>query len=192
VAHSRGMSRPFLKIDVAKKDQRELRKLLKGDVQPVRVVLRATGAVAIGGRQQCTADRQEVIPLTPQAIRRLGHRYEQNGLDGASMRSKGRWGRGARHHAERASYRDGVQRSSGGSYPVDGAAGSRRSLKADVGRETIRILLLHHDLKPWHYLLPQRRIPAGTSNFYGAALPLTRTPSQPWDGVLCTLWVQFT
>jgi hypothetical protein len=35
------MARPALNIDVAKKDQEELRGLLKGRVQQVRVVLRA-------------------------------------------------------------------------------------------------------------------------------------------------------
>ena len=35
------MARPALNIDVTKKDQQELRKLLKGGVQQVRVVLRA-------------------------------------------------------------------------------------------------------------------------------------------------------
>jgi putative transposase len=35
------MGRPALKIDITSKDQRELRKLVKGGVQQVRVVLRA-------------------------------------------------------------------------------------------------------------------------------------------------------
>ena len=35
------MGRPALNIDIAKKDQEQLRSLLKGGVQQVRVVLRA-------------------------------------------------------------------------------------------------------------------------------------------------------
>ena len=38
------MGRPSLKIDVATKDQQELRTLLKGGVQQVRVILRALAA----------------------------------------------------------------------------------------------------------------------------------------------------
>ena len=41
MAHTQGMGRPPLNIDIAKKDQLELRSLLKGGIQQVRVVLRA-------------------------------------------------------------------------------------------------------------------------------------------------------
>jgi transposase len=76
------MVRPPLKIDVAKKDQQELRKLLKGGVQQVRVILRALALLQLA-EETSAPQIARVISLTPQAIRRLGHRYEQNGLDGA-------------------------------------------------------------------------------------------------------------
>jgi hypothetical protein len=41
------MGRPPLNIDVAKKDQHELRTLLKGGVQQVRVVLRALALLQV-------------------------------------------------------------------------------------------------------------------------------------------------
>ena len=76
------MGRPPLNIDVAKKDQQELRTLLKGGVQQVRVVLRALALLQLA--EDASAPQiAKVIPLTPQAIRRLGHRYQQVGLDGA-------------------------------------------------------------------------------------------------------------
>src|ERR1051325_9071717 len=76
------MGRPALRIAVTKKDQQELRKLVKGGVQQVRVVLRALALLQLG--EHASAPQiASVIPLTPQAIRRLGHRYEQAGLDGA-------------------------------------------------------------------------------------------------------------
>ena len=76
------MGRPSLKVEVAKKDQQELRKLLKGGVQQVRVVLRALALLQLA--EAASAPQiANVIPLTPQAIRRLGHRYQQAGLDGA-------------------------------------------------------------------------------------------------------------
>ena len=50
-------------------------------------------------------------------------------------------------------HRHGVQRSAAGARPLDRAAGRRRSCQATIGpacgRETIRVLLLNHDLKPW-------------------------------------------
>src|SRR5689334_24401570 len=76
------MGRPPLKIDVAKKDRQDLRKLLKSGVQQVRVVLRALALLQLA--ENASAPQiAKVIPLTAQAIRRLGHRYQQTGLDGA-------------------------------------------------------------------------------------------------------------
>jgi putative transposase len=76
------MGRPPLSIDVPKKDQQELRALLKGGVQQVRVVLRALALLQLA-ENSSAPQIAKVIPLTSQAIRRLGHRYEQAGLQGA-------------------------------------------------------------------------------------------------------------
>lgn len=76
------MGRPPLNIDIAKKDQQTLRARLQGGVQQVRVVLRALALLQLA--ENASAPQiARVIPLTPQAIRRLGHRYEQAGLNGA-------------------------------------------------------------------------------------------------------------
>src|SRR5437899_10537304 len=76
------MGRPPLEIDVTKQDQQELRSLLKGGVQQVRVVLRALALLQLA--EAISAPRvAKTIPLTPQAIRRLGHRYQTAGLEGA-------------------------------------------------------------------------------------------------------------
>jgi hypothetical protein len=69
------MGRPPLRIDVALKRQKELANLLNGGVQQVRVVLRALAAANGQGRER--AADSNVIPLTPQAIRKIGHRYAQ-------------------------------------------------------------------------------------------------------------------
>src|ERR1039457_6634604 len=80
--HTRVMGRPALNINVAKKDRQELRTLLKGGVQQIRVVLRALALLQLAA-DASAPQIAKVIPLTPQAIRRLGHRYQQAGLDGA-------------------------------------------------------------------------------------------------------------
>ncbi len=76
------MSRRALRIEVAKKDQKELKKVLSGGVQQVRTVLRALALVQLGKgvSAPCIA---ESLPLTPQAIRKVGHRYEDGGLERA-------------------------------------------------------------------------------------------------------------
>jgi transposase len=147
------MGRPPLKIDVAKKDQHELRTLLKGGVQQVRVVLRALALLQLA--EDASAPQiAKVIPLTPQAIRRLGHRYQNVGLDGA-LYEKQRPGAAEVLDANQKQRIIAMVCSD----PPEGRArwtvrlvaeeAVKRKLVPLVGRETIRILLLHHDLKPW-------------------------------------------
>jgi putative transposase len=147
------MARPPLRIDVPKKDQQELRKLMKGGVQQVRVVLRALALLQLAEHSSAPQIAQ-VIPLTPQAIRRLGHRYQQAGLDGALYEKQ-------RPGAAEVLDTNQKQRiiAMACSDPPEGQArwtvrlvaeeAVKRRLVPRVGRETIRILLLHHDLRPW-------------------------------------------
>jgi putative transposase len=157
------MARPALSIDITKRDQQELRKLVKGGVQQVRVVLRALALLQLA--EKASAPQiAKVIPLTPQAIRRLGHRYQQAGLDGA-LYEKPRPGA--------AEVLDVNQKqriiAMVCSDPPEGYArwtvrlvaeeAVKRKLVPHVGRETIRILLLHHDLRPWREKNVVRRRP---------------------------------
>ena len=149
MAHTLGMGRPALSIDVSKKEQQELRNLVKGGVQQVRVVLRALALL-----QLAEPAPMPVIPLTAQAIWRLGHRYEHGGLDGALYEKQ-------RPGAVEVLDSNQKQRiiAMVCSDPPEGQArwtvrlvaeeAVKRKLIPRVGGETIRILLLHHDLKPW-------------------------------------------
>src|ERR1039458_6934909 len=76
------MGRSPLSIQVTQKDQKELSSLLSGGVQQVRVVLRALALLQLA--KGASAPRiSSVIPLTPQAIRKVGHRYQAGGLESA-------------------------------------------------------------------------------------------------------------
>jgi putative transposase len=147
------MGRPPLSVDVAKKDQQDLRKLVKGGIHQARVVLRALALLQLA--EGVSAPQiAKTIPLTAQAIRRLAHRYERDGLDGA-LSEKPRPGA--------AEVLDTNQKlrviAMVCSDPPQGCArwtvrlvaeeAVKRKLVPQVGRETIRILLAHHDLKPW-------------------------------------------
>jgi putative transposase len=149
----RDMARPALRIDITKKDQKELKELLSGGVQQVRVVLRALALMQTA--KGVSAPRiAGVVPLTPQAIRRVAHRYEQGGLERA-LYEKERPGA--------ATLLDESQKqriiAMVCSDPPEGCArwtvrlvaeeAVKRRLIPRAGRETIRVLLLHHDLKPW-------------------------------------------
>ena len=76
------MGRPPLSIDIARKDQRELAKLLSGGVQQVRVVLRALALLQLA-RGVSAPQIANGVRLTSQAIRNIGHRYQQGGLERA-------------------------------------------------------------------------------------------------------------
>jgi putative transposase len=96
----------------------------------------------------------ETVPLSPQAIRRLAHRYQREGLE-AALYEKPRPG------ATEALDDNQKQRiiAMVCSDPPEGRArwtvrlvaqeAVKRKLVPEVGKDTIRILLLHHDLKPW-------------------------------------------
>src|SRR6202040_1695676 len=99
------MARPPLRIQVRNKDQKALEELLVGGVQQVRVVLRAIALLQLA-RGLSAPSISGVIPLTPQAIRKVGHRYEQGGLDRA-LYEKDRPGAGRQPAA--AHYRHGLQ-----------------------------------------------------------------------------------
>lgn len=147
------MARPALRIEVTPKDQKDLRKLLSGGVQPVRVVLRALALLQLA--QGVSAPRiSTMVALTPQAIRKVGHRYQQGGLERA-LYERERPGAAALLE-DRQKQRIIAMVCSD---PPEGRArwtvrlvaeeAVKRRLVPSVGRETIRVLLLHHDLKPW-------------------------------------------
>jgi transposase len=147
------MARPALHIEVTVKDQKELRKLVSGGVQQVRVVLRALALLQLA--QGVAAHRvASVIPLTPQAIRNIGRRYQKGGLQRALFEKQRPGAAPVLNNSQKQRVIAMVC-----SSPPEGRArwtvrlvaeeAVKRKLVPRVGREAIRILLLSHDLKPW-------------------------------------------
>ena len=157
------MGRPPLSIDVAPKDRRELARLLSGGVQQVRVVLRALALLQL--TKGVSAPRiAGVVPLTPQAIRNIGRRYQQGGLDSALFEKQRP---GAAEILDTSQKQRIIAMVCGD--PPEGHArwtvrlvaqeAVKRRLAPRVGRETVRILLQHHDLRPWREKNEVRRRP---------------------------------
>jgi len=147
------MGRPPLSIDITQKDQNELAGLLSAGVQQVRVVLRALALLQLA--KGVSAPRiADVIPLTPQAIRKVGHRYEEGGLESALYEKQRPGALAVLDDSQKQRIIAMVC-----STPPEGRArwtvrlvaqeAVKRKLVPRVGRETIRMLLLSHDLKPW-------------------------------------------
>jgi putative transposase len=147
------MSRAALRIEVAKKDQKELEKMLSGGVQPVRAVLRAMALQQLA--KGISAPRiAEFIPLTPQAIRKVGHRYMEGGFDRAVYEKERPGAISVLEDSQKqriiamvcATPPEGYAR---WTVRLVAEQAVKRRLVPRVGRETIRVLLLSHDLKPW-------------------------------------------
>jgi putative transposase len=147
------MARAALSIRVASKDKNAVRGILSGGVQQVRVVLRALALLQLA--EGVSAPRiGKVMPLTPQAIRKIGHRYQEGGLERALYDGKRPGASEVLADGEKQRIVAMVC-----SEPPEGRArwtvrlvaeeAVKRKLVPRVGRETIRTLLLHHDLKPW-------------------------------------------
>src|SRR5262249_25209577 len=81
------MGRPPLSIDIAPKERKELTKLLSGGVQQVRVVLRALALLQLA-KGASAPQIANVVPLTAEAIRSIGRRYQQGGLERALYEKK--------------------------------------------------------------------------------------------------------
>ena len=148
-----GMSRNPIPIKVKSKDLSQIGELLRGGIQQVAVVLRALSLrqLANGFTSPQVA---QALPLTAKAVRQIAHRYIRDGL-GAAIYDKQRPGA--------QEILDGPQKqrivAMICSNPPEGYArwtvrliakeAVKRKLVPKVGRETIRILLQSHDLKPW-------------------------------------------
>jgi transposase len=147
------MARAALRIGVTTRDRKVLQKLLSGGVQQVRVVLRAVALLQLA--KGVSAPRiAGMVPLTAQAIRKIGHRYEEGGLERALYEKQRPGADALLEDSEKQRIIAMVC-----SDPPEGFArwtvrlvaeeAVKRRLVPRVGRETIRILLLSHDLKPW-------------------------------------------
>ena len=140
-------------VRLKKGDRQRLDEVLSGGVQPVRTVLRALALSHLHDGKS-TGEVAAMVQLTPKAVRQIGRRYEDAGLESA-LYDKPRPGA--------APLLDANQRqriiAMVCSDPPEGRArwtvrlvaeeAVKRKLVPPVGRETIRILLLHHDLQPW-------------------------------------------
>ena len=147
------MSRRALHIQLSKREEQELQQLLSGGLQQVRVVLRALALLQL--TKGATAPQvAETVALTAKSIRQLVHRYEQGGLQRA-LHERPRPGAAPLLDA---SQKQRVIAMVCGPAPEGRARWTiqliaeevvKRKLVPRVGRETVRSLLNHHDLKPW-------------------------------------------
>ena len=148
------MARRPIRISVSRKDRKRLDELLSSGVQPVRVVLRALALLHLSEGSTAPDTALSLKKLTAKAVRSIAHRYEAGGLERALYEK-------ARPGAAPLLSPSEKQRivAMVCSDPPEGQArwtvrliaeeAVKRKLVPRAGRETIRILLQSHDLKPW-------------------------------------------
>jgi putative transposase len=142
-----------LGVQLKKRDREQLDGMLSGGNQAVRVILRGLALYQLHDGKS-VSEVAGNVRLTPKAVREIGGRYEGSGLDRA-LYDKQRPGA--------QSLLDDRQRqriiAMVCSDPPAGRArwtvrlvaeeAVKRKLVPKVGRETVRVLLESHDLKPW-------------------------------------------
>ena len=142
-----------LQIRLSKQDRQALQGVLGSGLQPVRTVLRALALRQLAAGQSIRQVAANVA-LTPKTVWLTSQRYRQEGLERALYE---------RPRPGKAVLLDGQQRQRIVALvcgpPPEGRArwtvrllaeeAARRKLVPRVGRETIRVLLESHDLKPW-------------------------------------------
>ncbi len=140
-------------VRLSKQDRQELRRLLGSGLQPVRTVLRALALRQLAEGHSIRAVATDV-GLTPKTVWLTSQRYQQAGLERALYE---------RPRPGKALLLDAQQRQRIVALvcgpPPEGRArwtvrllteeAVKRKLVPRVGRETIRVLLESHDLKPW-------------------------------------------
>ena len=142
-----------LRVRLSKQDRKELQELLRGGLQPVRVVLRPLTLGQLAGGQTA-AQVAANLDLTPKAVRQIGGRYQQRGLDRALYDQQRPGAVPALNPSPRQRIvailcSDPPEGYSRWTVRLMAQQAVKRKLVPKVGRETIRVLLRGHELKPW-------------------------------------------
>ncbi len=142
-----------LSVHLSKRDREELRALLRRGIQPVRTVLRALALLQLDAGQAASAVAAS-LQLTAKAVREIGRRYEDGGLDRA-LYDRQRPGPAPVLEASQKQRiiamvcTDPPEGRARWTVRLIAEEAVKRKLLPRVGRETIRILLQSYDLKPW-------------------------------------------
>jgi transposase len=141
------------RIRLSQREQQELRRLLQSGLQPVRTVLRALALRQLADGRTVRQVAKNVA-LTPKSVWLTSQRYRQGGLERA-LYERPRPGKAALLDVQQ---RQRIVALVCGPPPEGRARWTvrllteevvKRKLVPRVGRETIRVLLESHDLKPW-------------------------------------------
>jgi transposase len=142
-----------LEVKLPKPDERSLVQLLRSGVQQVRVVLRSLALLQLSGGDSAPVIARR-LRLTPKTVRDIGKRYLEGGVDRALYERPRQGAKPILSPSERQriiamACSDAPEGRARWTVRLIAEQAIKRKLVPKVGRETIRILLESHDLKPW-------------------------------------------
>jgi transposase len=142
-----------LEVLLSKPDERSLVQLLRSGVQQVRVVLRSLALLQLSGGDSAPAIARR-LRLTPKTVRDIGKRYLDGGMDRALYERPRQGAKPILSPTEQQriiamACSDAPNGRARWTVRLIAEQAIKRKLVPKVGRETIRILLESHDLKPW-------------------------------------------
>ncbi len=140
-------------VQLRRKDRQKVASMLSKGQESVRVLRRASILRLLDGGQKAVQVAANT-GVAPKTVRAVARRYEEEGL-GSALYEKARPGK---QPALDAGQSQRIIAMVCGPAPLGAARWSvrliaeeamKRKLAPHVGRETIRILLQNHELKPW-------------------------------------------
>ena len=142
-----------LEVKLPKPDERSLVQLLRSGVQQVRVVLRSLALLQVSGGDSAPVIAR-CLRLTPKTVRDIGKRYLEGGVDRALYERPRQGAKPILSPSERQriiamACSDAPEGRARWTVRLIAEQAIKRKLVPKVCRETIRILLESHDLKPW-------------------------------------------
>jgi putative transposase len=149
----KGGTKRHLVVRLRAAGRRKIEGMLRGGIEPVRVIKRAQ-VLRLLDQGMGPPQVAQALGVSPQTVRNIGWRYVEEGLERA-LDEKPRPGH---QPALSPGQAQRIVAMVCGPPPEGRARWSvrliaqeamRRHLVAAVGRETIRVLLQQHDLKPW-------------------------------------------
>src|SRR6266850_3631240 len=142
-----------LELQLSKPDERSLTQLLRSGVQQVRVVLRSLALLQLSHGDTAPGVAHG-LRLTPKTVRDIGKRYLDGGIDRALYERPRPGAKPILSATERQriiamACSDAPEGRARWTVRLIAEEAIKRKLVPKVGRETVRILLESHDLKPW-------------------------------------------
>ncbi len=147
--------RPYnrLKLKLSRHDEDAVREILGGGVQQVRVVLHSLALLQLSAGAAAPAVAR-VLHLNPKTVRDIGKRYLEGGLeralyDRARPGAKPVFSPSERQRIIAMVCGDPPEGQARWSVRLIAEEAIKRKLVPRIGRESVRVLLESHDLKPW-------------------------------------------